>query len=116
MAVKPGEAADDRRIVRITPVTVKFQKVSENTVDVIQGIGTIRMAGKLNALPGGQGIVNVLFRLRDFPLQGVQFVIDPHVAGRTEGFPFGELRLQFDNRFFKLKHNFSHCFFSGVVL
>ena len=89
---------------------MKFKEIGENAFDVVQSVGAVRMTGKLNSLPGSQGAVNILFRLLDFPLQSVQFVVDAHVVGRTEGLPFCEFCLQLSNRFFKLKHDFSHLF------
>ena len=43
IAMKTCHAANDGRIIGVTAITVDFAPVGEDTLDVIQGIGTLRM-------------------------------------------------------------------------
>jgi hypothetical protein len=52
-AFELGEAGDDRRVVTEVAVAVNLLKVLENAADVVEGMRTFGVAGKLDAPPGG---------------------------------------------------------------
>jgi orotidine-5'-phosphate decarboxylase len=51
LAVEARQAANDGMVVRVTAVTMQFLEVGENQVDVVQGIGPLRMPRDQGALP-----------------------------------------------------------------
>ena len=51
LTVKTSHAADNRRIIRVSTITVQFMEVRKNHVDVIQCVRTIRMASQKRHFP-----------------------------------------------------------------
>ncbi len=52
---EPPEAADDRGIVRVAPVTVDLVEILDQMGHVIQGVGTFGMARHERFLPRAEG-------------------------------------------------------------
>ena len=60
-SVKTSEAADDRGVITVTPVSVNLGKVLEKPLNEIERVWTIRMTSQLNALKRGHRILFCLF-------------------------------------------------------
>ena len=54
LAVEPGEAADDRAVVREAPVALELEEVGEQPRHVVEGVRPARVTRELDDLPGGQ--------------------------------------------------------------
>ncbi len=52
LAVEAGHAGNDGLVVGIGTITVQFFEIGKDGVDVVLGIGALRMARQLRDLPG----------------------------------------------------------------
>ena len=65
-----AQSGDDRLVVADGPVAVELEELVEDQVEVIAGLGTLRMARDLDGLPG------VELRV-DLPLERGQLAAEP---------------------------------------
>jgi len=59
LAVEKGGAADERAVIIELTVPVELLEVGADERDVIEGVGTLRVAGDLDLLPRGEGGVDL---------------------------------------------------------
>ena len=74
-AVNPADAGDQRRVIGERPVAVKFGEVGDDPFDVVQRIGTPRMAREQNPLPGRQVGVELCLLLLNLLLEPLDLVL-----------------------------------------
>jgi hypothetical protein len=103
VAVESREAADDRQVVGEVPVAMQLDEIREDLVDVIQRVGTLRMAGDLGDLPGRQVAVDVLGQLLALLAQLVDLFRDVDRGLGLHVAQFLDLALEFGNRLLEIE-------------
>ena len=57
--MKTRKAANDRRVISVTPVTVNFCEVFEDSLDEVQSVGALGMARELNPFEGAHRMLRI---------------------------------------------------------
>src|SRR5690606_663690 len=93
--VEERDATNDRLIVPEGAIPVKFVKVVEDEVDVIQGGRPLGMANHLHPLPRGDRCVDLLAEFLRFSLERLNLFskVDPLVVGKAPQFLYPLLQL-----------------------
>ena len=78
LAVKTRQAANDGVVVGKMTVAVQLLEVGAQGGDVVEGIGTLGVAGNLRDLRGGEFGVDGFGQIAAFFLQTFDFVADVH--------------------------------------
>src|SRR5260370_29006008 len=80
LATETSEAADDGHVLTKSAVPRQRNEIGNQGRDIIEAMGTLRMASDLGFLPGRELRVQLLERLCRFVLQAGDLFADP---GRT---------------------------------
>jgi hypothetical protein len=112
LTVESRQPANDRLVVGEPPITVQLFKSGEDILDIVVGIGSLRMACDLGDLPRGELRVNVLGERLSLDFETADFfrnVYGRFVLRETKLF---DLRFQLGNRLFK----FEKCRFHSAIV
>ena len=109
LAVKPRQTADDGVIVGIVAVAVQFLEIGTERGDVVQSIGTLRMAGNLGNLCRRELGIDGFGQLVAFFLQAFDFIADVHGGFALDETQFFDFFGQFGNRLLEIKKDGFHA-------
>ena len=73
MAIEAGQATHDAQVIGKVAVTVQLDKIGEQLVHIIQGVGALGVACDLGDLPRVQIAVNVFGELLAFFTELIDF-------------------------------------------
>jgi hypothetical protein len=59
--MKTSKATHNGRIVSVPPVAMNLSEVLEQTLDEVEGVGSLGMARELDPLESGRGILHIQF-------------------------------------------------------
>jgi hypothetical protein len=76
LAIEAGQATDDRTVVGKGTITMQLMEIGEHQVDVVEGVGPLRMPGHLRNLPRRQLAVGLLDQRISLLLQTLDLVGD----------------------------------------
>ena len=82
---------------------MEFEEIVEGMLDVIEHEGALRVAGDLNALPGGEIAIDFALHLRELVLDALHLArhVDVAVGGAVA--ELGELALEIDDGLFEFE-------------
>lgn len=75
-AVEEGGAADEGLIVPKGAVSVELLKIGKDGLNVVEGVGALRVAGELDALPSGEAGIDFLLLFLDALLDRADLVTE----------------------------------------
>jgi hypothetical protein len=101
-----GEARDHRVIVGKTPVTVNLDEVGAQPVDVVEGVGSQRVARHLHPLPRREVPVDLFPDLLDAASQLLDLAVA--LLGARHQRQRVDLLLQYRDRFFEFERVARH--------
>src|SRR5690606_11648526 len=102
-AIQTCDAADDGFVVTKMAITMQFIPIGKHAADVIRGIRTLRMAGNLDDVPGGQVGVNTFGQLGAFFAELGDLVRNIKVVGIANQLQLFDLAFKDRNRLFKIQ-------------
>ncbi len=108
IAIEPREAADDRRVVGVAPVAVQLAELAEQSVDVVERIGPLRVARDHRDLPRGEPAVDVLGELVALSLQSIDLVRDVDGGILVDVAQLVDLRLELGDRLLEIEKGLLH--------
>ena len=98
------EAGHHRGILGILPVAGNRCEVFNQRIDILQAVGSIRMAGNLRFLPRRQAGIDIRKRLIRLALQPADFFVNRNgIAFLGDGAQFLDLALKIGNRLFEVE-------------
>src|SRR5690606_18167272 len=102
-AIQTCDTADDGFVVTKMAITMQFIPIGKHAADVIRGIRTLRMAGNLDDVPGGQVGVNTFGQLGAFFAELGDLVRNIKVVGIANQLQLFDLAFKDRNRLFKIQ-------------
>ena len=108
LALEFGQPSNDGFVVGEEPVTVQLDELLHEPVDVIQGVGSFRVPGQLDALPGRQVTEDLLTQLLSALLQPLNLLGQFDVLAGAEIFHILNFLLQLNKRTFKIEDELVH--------
>ena len=100
---QPRHAADDGRVVGEGPIPVQFLEAGEDPRHIVQGVGSLGMAGELRDLPGGQRGEGALGEGATLGLEALDFLADVDGAVVAHQPQFLDLGLELGDGLFKFE-------------
>jgi hypothetical protein len=104
MSANTADAGRHRLVVTEETVSVEFDEIGHDRVDVIEEVGACGMACDLDALPGGQ-----------VPIEGLPFLLEVLSGRNQEGIlgiaafsQFGDPVFEFGDGEFKIERLYGH--------
>jgi hypothetical protein len=104
-AMRPefGQPAWHRLVIAENPVAMQFHPTGKATADIIEREGPQDVSGELDALPGGEVIVNLPARFADFGFHRLDLGIEVEIVLVRMVLQILEPPLQFQDRLFEIK-------------
>ena len=116
LAVEPGQTADDGGIVRIITVAMQLFEIGKQVLDIIQRIGTLRVARNLRNLPRRELGVNILGQRLALLLQSADLIRDIKCGIILHIAQLLDLALQLGDRLLEIQKGNFHLHNIRVVL
>jgi hypothetical protein len=85
-AIKFGHPSDDGRIIPISPVSVKLEKVIKHPLDIVGSLRPVDMTGQLRHLPAGEIGEDLLLETMKFLFQVFDLFIEMDLPALREPF------------------------------
>ena len=103
LAVQTRGTANDGRVIGEVAITVQFFELGEQVIDVIKGIGPLRVAGQTGDLPAGQIAEDAFGERFALVLQAGNLIADVQRVVVTNQAQFFDLGLQVGDRLFEIQ-------------
>ena len=103
LAVQTRGTANDGRVIGEVAITVQFFELGEQVIDVVKGIGPLRVAGQTGDLPAGQIAEDAFGERFALVLQAGNLIADVQRVVVTNQAQFFDLGLQVGDRLFEIQ-------------
>jgi len=108
LPVEPRQPAHDGRVVREGAVAVHLLEIRAHGLDVVEGVGALRVARDLGDLPGGELAVDVLGELAALLRQPLDLLRDVDGAVVLDEAQLLDLLLEFRDGLFEVEEGGLH--------